>query len=62
MNTANFLRLVLLAGLLGAGGPAHADSDQEAYDKTMSDASAAVDTWGREMFDALTEKTLMVLS
>ena len=57
MNTANFLRLVLLAGLLGAGGPAHADSDQEAYDKTMSEVSAAVDTWGREMFAALTEKT-----
>jgi hypothetical protein len=57
VNTANFLRLVLVAGLLGAGGPALADSDQEAYDKTISDASAAVDTWGREMFDALTQKT-----
>lgn len=57
MSTANFLRLVLLAGLLGAGGPALAESTaDDVYDQATKDASAAVDAWGKEMFDVLTQR------
>ncbi len=55
MNTANLLRLMLLAGLLGAGSPALAGSADD-YDQAVKDASAAVDAWGKEMFDVLTQK------